>query len=388
VWRMEEDGFDAQRIDDALRESLAKVASAGTPSEDVPTLEELVLRWWLGRIFLPGRYSSATVLAALQEASGRRTSSGAMFGERNVESSLRDAVEDHLRRMSDAVAAGSGLEAATALAAAASDFLRACDAAWRRRHQVCGMGVSALWAPHMWFPAANVTAGMGSEGLSGGCPLLLCHGGVSCIRAVHTWQERWWATLHLSRDLSNYERIEIENVFEMSKSDEWKLCGTAWLLSQAVSNANLGISLSLSQLSSAEPAQCMDSFLQDMPESLAAHVARCAQRLSQPAVAEVLLSVRKAVLLGCQRPEESAESLTVTVFGRHLQPLQGTWVEPAAPPAGGKLCLSDLLRGGVAASESAYSCVAMRDLLLLCLYAAGGGVPLVSPAWDGLQKSL
>jgi len=384
AWKLEEEGFDAARVEQAVGQFLKEL-----------TLDELVFRWWMGRIFLPGRFSTSVISTALEEAQGRRhaASSAVMLREQDCESSLRCSVQEHLRdqaagfdmgaRMSDSES--NPVQRASALAAAASEFIRICLVVWKRRHQVCGVAVSSVWASHAWFPASDIAE---ASETPLGCPVLLCAGGVSCVRAVHSWPERWWATLHLSRDISNYEKIELENVLEMSRLEEWRLCGTAWFLAQAVGNANLGVSLSLSEYQDCQPGQCMADFVHDSHEKLAACVASCAQRLTLSSLTDQLSSVSKALSAITQGGNLPA---TASVFGRRLEVLQGQWLDQCAAnePFESCLCLSDLLRGGILASETSYSCNAMRDLLLLCMYSKGEtGQGLGQAAWSGLESSL
>eukprot|EP00930_Biecheleria_cincta_P082958 TRINITY_DN72592_c0_g1_i1.p1 TRINITY_DN72592_c0_g1~~TRINITY_DN72592_c0_g1_i1.p1 ORF type:complete len:1553 (+),score=281.09 TRINITY_DN72592_c0_g1_i1:644-4660(+) len=381
AWRLEEDGFEALRVHEALADHLG----------DETSLEELVLAWWLGRIFLPGRYSSAVIVAAIEDASGTGKTGLFATAERETvtEESLRDRVREHLRSQAAACNMGSTvsstaaepsqhMQAASAVASASAEFLRVCNVIWRRRHQVCGMAVSTIWAQHSWFPAGKISEV--SECQAVGCPLLLCAGGASCIRPVHAWTERWWATLHLSRDLSNCEKIELDQVLDLASIDEWKLCSTAWFLSQTVCNANLGVSLSLSQEeSSRKPAACIGSFLHDAPESLAACVAKCAERLGH--TEEQLRTLSEAISFGYD-PEQIS---TVNVLERRIDLFRGYWFDRQCDI--GQLCLSDILRGSIAASERAYLCAATRDLLLLCLYASSEN-NLQGPAWASLQARL
>lgn len=381
AWRLEEDGFEALRVHEAIADHLG----------DEPSLEELVLAWWLGRIFLPGRYSSAVLVAAIEDASGTAKTGLYATAEREnfTEDGLRDRVREHLRAqaaacsMAGTVSSASAepsrhMQAASAVASVSAEFLRVCNVIWRRGHQVCGMAISTTWAQHSWFPAGEISEV--SECQAVGCPLLLCAGGASCIRPVHAWTERWWATLHLSRDLSNYEKIELDQVLDLVALDEWKLCSTAWFLSQTVCNANLGISLSLSQRDgSRKPAACIGGFLHDAPESLAACVAKCAERLGH--TEGQLRTLTEAISFGYD-PEKSS---TVNVLEQRIDLFRGCWFDRRCDTA--QLCLSDILRGSVAASESAYLCAATRDLLLLSLYASSE-TNLQGPAWASLQSCL
>eukprot|EP00931_Biecheleriopsis_adriatica_P049546 TRINITY_DN28669_c0_g1_i1.p1 TRINITY_DN28669_c0_g1~~TRINITY_DN28669_c0_g1_i1.p1 ORF type:complete len:1533 (+),score=289.35 TRINITY_DN28669_c0_g1_i1:38-4636(+) len=355
AWRLEERDCDALRISEAL---------AGSASE---SLEEVIFQWWLSRIFLAGRFSAGIISAALKEAEGQHAGATATSAEEKEEG-LRRRVEEHLRTQAATYEAQpmvdvmddirSRAQRATALASASAEFLRICSSIWRRCHQVCGMGVSAAWGPHAWFPVGDVVSE--PEGLSSGCLLLLSSGGMSCVRPVHSWPERWWTTLHWCRDCSAFEKVEMKTVMELSPLDEWKFCGTAWFLSQAVSSANLCASLSFSQEGTSKPTQCVESFVDDPPESLASVIAQCLQPLSQTLAAEELSSIREALFpLAGQAPG-------ATVFSHGLQPLSGRWEPPLSTAA---LCLSDLLRGSTAASESAYLCAVSRDLLLFCMYA-------------------
>lgn len=345
VWRVEEDGFEALRVKEAL---------SSDEAEPLCPLEELVLRWWLSRIFLPGRYSLAAIAAAL--GSPQPYHGG----------DLRVAVEEHLRRHAGGYPPAQDSEDAKDLhlagriAAVAQEFLSACDAVWRRKKQVCGLSVSRLWGEAAW----------GTERGPGEfvCPLLLCHGGLSCIRPVHSWPERWWATLHLSRDLSNYEKIEIDDVMEVSALPGWKLCGTAWFLSQAVCNSSLEVSI-CGSIGGRSAAASLLGFVRELPESLATHVAKCAQSaLSSSASPRDLEMLQKALFASFAGGSE------VQCRGNK------EWSDHPVR-------LSDILRGSVALSEAVYAAAAVRDLLQLCLYLNSAPTLTAVPADTWLQFS-
>lgn len=380
VWRAEEDGFDPFQITEMLdacrqRETdghcaeLVDIGFSYNESFDRDTsTEDVVLHWWLSRIFTPGRYSSSVIMMALHETGGR------LLQEPDMPRSgvLRSAIEEHLRRQV-AMRKGnssSSHQVVAVLASAASEFLGTCDTIWRRKHQVCGMSASGIWAMQTWCPAGDVTA---TELQRGGlaCPMLLCHGGVSCVRAVHSWSERWWATLHLTRDLSNYERVEVEDMLRLSPLNEWKLCATAWFLSQCVGNCSLSMTLNALRRGSL-PSESLRQFVRDIPEHLASHLARCAQCMTSSMIAVELETLRCMLQAAC-----CPEDRQVTVADASLTLLGGFCSEqkqrPFAhlPPSGStRVCLSDILRGSIAVCECEYLCAAMRDLMLLCIYAA------------------
>lgn len=410
VWRAEEDGFDpcqAAELLEELRQQQGGPAERGglglaandSFGGDVGA-EDSVLQWWLHRIFLPGRFSDSIVAAAVAEAGGRVPPGAGAGGARQ----LRGVVEELLRRQA-ALHAGQGkdfsasphLQLVAAVGSVANEFLHVCSSVWTRRHQVCGMGTSCVWGSHAWHPAGVVTAGASLAGTTSACPLLLCHSGVACVRPVHTWAERWWATLHLTRELSNHEAIEIEDVLKLSALDEWKLCATAWFLSQCVGNSGMGLALSMLR-SGSLPLRSMRRFAGDVPQGLAGHLSRCARCMTAPAVGSQLAALRQLVQLACC-PQERR----VAVAGGFLDPTSGVWSGGRAASGTGSLavCLSDILRGSIAVCESEYLCAAMRDLLLLCMYAVpdqtSGDVEMVrdpwpadaeDPSWTGLAKVL
>lgn len=389
VWRAEEEGFEALQLAELLEASGAPAAAGATPGwpdAGGSGLEDLALRWWLGRVFLPGRYSLFVLALALEEAGGRPPHSVA-------EEPMRTAVEEHLRRYAAGhvsrrdVGADSHLHVATALASAASEFLHICDAVWRRSHQVCGISVSSAWAAHSWHPAGTQLTGLpeGEAACPPACPLMLCAGGISCVRAVHSWPERWWATLHLSRDLSNHERLEIDDVLGLTALGEWKLCTTAWFLSQCAGSSACQAALDAPQLG-ARPSAALRHCALDVPRHLAAHLARCAASVQGPGLAVVLETLRQALAAAC-----CPESCRVGVLGRHLDALRGVWSDPSGSGSAlfsgrDRVSLSDLLRGSIAVCEWEYASSAMRDLLLLCTYAGRDQAASLDVVWP-LQGS-
>lgn len=230
--------------------------------------------------------------------------------------------------------------------------------------------------------------------------MLLYSGGVSCVRAVHSWSERWWATCHLSRDLSNYEKIEIENLLELSDLVEWKLCVTSWFLSQCVGSANLALSVASSSRSTAAgktdvcrgvakaavPSSSAQRFVRDVPKSLEAHVGRCAQGVGAAGgAAGHVEALRQLLQVTC-----CPERCEVQVLGKSLDALRGKWLDPSVVQAK-RCCLSDVLRGSIASCEGEHMCASMRDLALLCAYAIspGEGPLQQAPAqWNGLSRLL
>jgi len=375
VWKAEEDGFDACQIAEMF-ESMKQSAPGRLraesefvePFDQDLSVEDAVLSWWLGRVFLPGRFSASAIALALAQAGGRHLEvPGASSAE------LRSAVEEHLRRQAALLCGGgedgrahSHLQAVAALGSAAAELLRGCGAVWRRKHQVCGMTVSGCWGPHSWHPAGNITSEAYLQGGADSCPLLLCHGGVSCVRPVHNWAERWWATLHLSRDLSNHQSLELEDVLKLSSLDEWKLCTTAWFLSQCVGNSGISLALSLLR-AGALPSGSLRRFAGDVPQHLTAHLSQCARGLAR------LAALRDLVQLSCCPQEQQ-----VHVAGEVLDRSRGVWSTATSvfgrpsPRQSSQVCLSDVLRGSIAVGECEYLCSAMRDLLLLCLYVVHG----------------
>eukprot|EP00928_Gymnodinium_smaydae_P039247 TRINITY_DN26847_c0_g5_i1.p1 TRINITY_DN26847_c0_g5~~TRINITY_DN26847_c0_g5_i1.p1 ORF type:complete len:1564 (+),score=258.53 TRINITY_DN26847_c0_g5_i1:102-4694(+) len=406
VWRAEEDGFDAIHLAEILEGEmrhggggLAEHMSSGA------TIEDRALSWWVARVFLPGRFSSSIVSAALREVGGYATEDRSSWslaasghgGEISVVG-LQSLVEAHIKKRAlgekggAALAthtpypAGSPLHAASSVAVASSEFLRVCDGIWRRRHQVCSIAASSAWAPH-----TRLASGAASADVT---PLLLCQGGVSCIRAVHNWSERWWATLHMTRDLSNYENLDIESVLRLSSSVEWKVCTTAWFLSQCVGNANVNMTLSvLGQLSL--PSLAFRRFTKDVPKHLVAHLSQCVQQICSPELASHLQTVHD-LFAAMLAPEERS----FRVEDKTLNTLRGTW--SSQDPAAGRLAgqgigsrsttkhlLSDVLRGGIVLGECEFLCASMRDLLLLGVYI-GSSEPEASirEAWSPLAQML
>jgi len=389
AWRAEEDGFDACQVAEVFEAMKRRPPGQAEKAESEFTepfdkdlsVEDAVLKWWLGRVFLPGRFPNSVIALAVQEAGGRLPHEPGSPQGSSSTGALRKAVEEHLRGQA-AVLCGQGedlamtshLQVVAALGSAAGELLRICNAVWRRKHQVCGMSASSVWGPHSWHPAGSITAEAYLFGVTDTCALLLCHGGVSCVRPVHSWAERWWATLHLSRDVSSHESIQLGNVLELSSLDEWKLCTTAWFLSQCVGNAGLSMALSLLRVG-ALPSWPMRRLAGDVPQHLAAHLAQCARCLTNPTISTELATLQELVRLGCCPPERSA-----LVAGEVLDPTSGVWsaaksafAQPS-PRQPSKVCLSDVLRGSIAVGECEYLCAAMRDLLLLCLYTAQGGL--------------
>eukprot|EP00929_Paragymnodinium_shiwhaense_P100306 TRINITY_DN62540_c0_g1_i1.p1 TRINITY_DN62540_c0_g1~~TRINITY_DN62540_c0_g1_i1.p1 ORF type:complete len:1571 (+),score=373.03 TRINITY_DN62540_c0_g1_i1:53-4765(+) len=432
VWRAEEDGFDilhfAETLETQRRQSEAAPAARSPFHESFESdgsVEERTLAWWLGRVFLPGRYSASVITTAMEDMGARAptdtNSAGqimpATWQKHHV---LKSAVEQHLRRLAVSHGArlqdaGRGQQAAAAmltamsLAAAASEFLRACDSAWRRRHQVCGIAASASWAPHAWYPAGSqpVSPGAAVEAGATACPLIFCFGGLCCLRPVHGWTERWWTTFHLMRDLSNYEKMELDNVLEISLLDEWKLCASAWFLAQCVGNSNVNMTLGLLQRG-ASAAAAVARFVEDVPKHLAAHITRCAKGIKKAEATQEVVNISQAV-----RASSCPEHRHVRIFDTVLDTLRGTWLdqsgsvlEAVGGHSTGRVLLTDILRGSIAMSESEYVGTAMRDLLLLCGYvnkaAATNAVPAfgrpaaepdwplqADPAkWSALQKLL
>lgn len=386
VWKAEEDGFDAISFQETLeaeqQENPIQLADFG-PAFDASYdrsagIEALALSWWVGRVFLPGRYSNAVVAAALENAGAWRLGHGRWGGAGGgaflardglgLDLDLRGAVEEHVRRQAAAPGAGryvpqhfpagSALQAACALARAAAEFLRICDAAWRLSHTVCRLSISASWAPHAWYPAGNVKPWAPLNQGAAACPLLLSRGGVSCVRAMHSWSERWWATLHLTRDLSNYEKLDMETVMQMSPLLEWRICATAWFLSQCVGNANMSMALGMLHRGSIA-SKTLQRFVGNIPSHLRGHLTACVEGIASVSIGGELENIRQVLEAStCSRERR------VQVGDSTLDTSRGTWSQRAID-VGKKVCFTDLLRGSIVTSESDYTCASMRDLLLL-----------------------
>lgn len=384
VWRGEEDGFDATR-------TAAPPQVAGS-SEKVT---DQAIRWWAGRALLPGRFPRAAVVTALQDGSSwggeRRRSSlgslngGASAGERHA-GDLRAAVEEHLRRHAGILGTSSASSAASsslaaAIGAAGAEFVRRCVTAAQRGRQVCALGVSVAWAPHAWRPAGDVL-GAGAEGGLSACPVVLYSGGVSCIRAVHHWSERWWATCHLFRDMANYAKVDIEHLLGLSTLVEWKVCVTGWFLAQCVGSANIGLAI-CSMPHGASSSSVVQDFVQDIPENLIKHVKKCGQWLESPSLATETETLRQLLQYTC-----SPEQWKVSVLGHSLDALGGTWSAGAVPQGGPGLRLSDMLRGGIAASEGENTCALLRDLSLLGAYVAREAPGVCPLVWRAMTEQL
>eukprot|EP00927_Polykrikos_kofoidii_P049023 TRINITY_DN43171_c0_g1_i1.p1 TRINITY_DN43171_c0_g1~~TRINITY_DN43171_c0_g1_i1.p1 ORF type:complete len:1573 (+),score=263.95 TRINITY_DN43171_c0_g1_i1:65-4783(+) len=389
VWRAEEDGFDVSRlvtmfdehkrcravsgekradfVDDGIGSSYCESPNCGAG------IEERVLAWWVGRVFIPGRYSDAIVLAALRKA-------GVPIATDKLGShdELRAIVEAHFKKhvathggrlRPTQQASGSPVEAAAALVIAAAEFLLHCDAVWMQTRQLRGVVVSGSWAQHTWNTMCNDCS---QQITPPACPLLLSEAGVSCIRPVQCWPERWWTTLHVMRDLSNYQHVELENVLELSLMDEWKLCVTAWFLSQFAGNSNVSMALGMLKRGSF-PSTLAEQFVHGLPPCVINELSRCARFHSNDVTSE-LENIRQLV-----------ESFTVlhdrevVVFGASLNTLTGIVSNHSMNERPCKL--TDVLRGSIATSESEYVCAAMRDLLLLCVYGR-------SVAGQGMLHSL
>ena len=67
VWKVEEDGFDIFKVAEVLEGRQPQEGHRGLDLKDLAAppdesfdrdvgAEELVLRWWVGRVFLPGRH--------------------------------------------------------------------------------------------------------------------------------------------------------------------------------------------------------------------------------------------------------------------------------------------------------------------------------------------
>jgi len=191
--------------------------------------------------------------------------------------------------------------------------------------------------------------------------------------------------LHLTLDQSRYEQTEIEDLLTFSGLDEWKVCTTAWFLSQCVGNSNLSMPLSLLRRGSL-PSSLMRRFACDVPQHLEHHLSRCAQCLTNPTIGTALETLRHMVVSAC-----SPAPRHVSVVGQRFSPLDGTWPERGAsaawPPSDSSaaVCLSDVLRGSIVLCECEYTCMAMRDLLLLCAYTgrdtAVDGVQTLGSDW-------
>lgn len=423
VWRAEEEGFDVLHLAETLEHrkrqaetaQVSELVDIGSYNESFDrnyqssSIEDLVLRWWVNRIFLPGRYSTPVI----KNAVAKMNECLPQEPETHSDEALRSVVEAQLRRhaaaqLKKAASAEpfnwepqqrhevtkSPLDMAIVLANAARAFLSVCYEIWRVRHEVCGLGLSTLWAQHTWFPAGTLADEQSSdkEARSNACPMLLCHGGISCIRAVHSWSERWWATLHLSRDLSNYERMDFDGVLAFSNLDEWKLCATAWFLAQCIGNSNLAFAISLLQRGTLASSS-LQRFKDDCPQHLADHVKRCLEGINF-SLSDALRTIKSVVDSICRLRHGQA-----SILRKKFDPLRGMWFDQDKPLQAHsvawqapELCLSDILRGNIAVSECEYICVAMRDMLLLCVYAGKGdsiGVPAgVTSAWHELMNVL
>lgn len=350
VWRIEEDGFDATKAVEVLCSDHAKASTAA--------VEKAVLTWWAGRILLPGRYSAGILAAALLQCGEttlhpiqRRDKGTAFTGP-----ALRQAVARHLERQSAQQRRGTPESVANAIGAAAQNLLLACDTLWDKQHEVCGVAGSYLWASHCSWPTGDGLLELSGNGRAG-CvfPLLLCHGGVSCIRAVHTWAERWWSTLHLS--YSQELHVELEDVFGLSHLKEWKLCSTAWFFFQALASANLGLGLLHGLPTAAGLAQRLQRFLKDVPPSVACHVLRCIQS----AAAGGLEAEKPAMIL-----EQLRKALTILSLSLETEAV----FEPN---------LAGMLRRATFLTEGAHLRDAVRDLLVFSIYATNA--PLREYRW-------
>jgi len=405
VWRSEEDDFSVFHLVEALetqmeldpyggevRSELADSVSTYHESFDRrSSVENAVLRWWVSRIFLPGRFSSSMISSALQECGSAPSWDGA--GEHR-DGNLQHRVEDHCRHaaarrlgmsnyslydndsaLAAPPSANTKLQMGNAIAAVADELLQACCAIWRRRRQVRAIAVSALWAPHAWCPPGETAlrATMGKNTSEVMCPILLCSGGFSCVRAIHCWWERWWSTLHLTLDLS-HEQIELHDVQGLSGAGAWKFCATSWFLSRCIQKrATLTMLLNMQRRGSL-PSLPMHRFVSDIPPEYESHLTKCAQDLAKTNWADQLQTISTIILHVCS-PEMQPR---VNLLDKVLLPLQGTWLDmmgsPILPNQGDKWVssLSDLLRGSIAVSECEYMCAAARDLLLMCKWVLQG----------------
>lgn len=449
VWKIEEDNYDAMAFAEAAEAWIADASTyagaavsndATVLAASTPKPEELALKWWVSRIFIPGRFAASVIATGLAQVGGR-VPPPSQDGLPISHCELRNAVETHLRNRTvlqcsyaapDAHAVPGGISAAAArisldgpgpfglpayishvqvanaLASEAFELRRCCDAAWAKSSQLCGLATSCAWGFHLWYPAGCLPEGEPLDRGATSCLLLLKTGSVSCVRPMHSWPERWWATFYYSNELSLYdlnelpggERVGLDTLIGLSDLDEWKLCATAWFLSLCSLHVG-GFGLALAALPHGVTASTvLLRMLQDMPSHLAHEVRRAASSMTGPGAKQHLDNI--AATLGALISDQ--QQRCVPVGDRNLDLNAGMWSTrfgTAVQVNPGGVILSDTIRGSIALSECEHACVAMRDLQLLCLFASQAAnemhvlpgsapaAPLGSPGdWATLEELL
>lgn len=346
VWRGEEDAF--------------KPIPAACNASDNEALE-VALRWWAGRVLLPGRFPRSAVAAALQEVGGMPCSA------REGRFELRSAVEGCLRRQcgmpppslagGPAPDAASTFEVMRSLASSAASLIHLCEVASRRSRQVRGLSATSAWAPHAWCPAGD---GPGT------CPAIFYDGGVSIVREVRSWQEKWWATCHVSLDLAGHDKMGLEKLLDMSAVVEWKTCVMAWFVSQCVGSANA----SLTTAAASDVPAAAAALVRLLPQRLASHVDCCGRAVADAAAAAGV------------RGGTGDDAGLVRMLRAACRPEESQVPRLDALPIDAEARLADLLRGGAMASECEHTFGALRDLSLLGAYIAASGAACA----DALSK--